>query len=62
LLELVRQAKVPRWGSYDDSIGVLKALDRVWLSCWTNRHEYAKTNCQDLILMAGGLMNAQDGD
>ena len=28
----------------------------VWLSCWTNRHEYAKTNCQDLILMAGGLM------
>jgi len=29
---------------------------QVWLSCWTNCHEYAKTGWQDLFLVAGGVM------
>src|SRR6266849_5762811 len=32
------------------------SIERVWLSCWTNRHEYAKTDCQGFDLMAGGVM------
>ncbi len=28
LFELIRQAKVPHWGSQDDSMGVLEALDQ----------------------------------
>jgi PIN domain nuclease of toxin-antitoxin system len=25
-----------------------RLMRRVWLSCWTNRHEYAKTDCQSV--------------
>jgi DNA ligase-1 len=56
-LDRVRQAAMVA----GDLTRVARALlERVWLSSWTNRHEYAKTDCQDGPNFR--RCDAQDGD
>jgi alpha-L-fucosidase len=41
---MLRGRGIGNYGDYYTPEGFV----RVWLSCWTNRHEYAKTDCQSV--------------